>query len=105
MFPLKKKKYKQRTGAADPFRLATLIERYDQRAAASNKSAWLGSFTRKNGGARCTRRGWSLPLPRPHSEALLSLPLELKLDVAVLLTVRAAFRETIPQQVRCKAKN
>ena len=96
--------WKNRTGAADPFRLTTLIKRYDHRAAVSNKSTWLSSFTRTSNGARRARRDFLLPLPRPHSEALLSLPLELKLDVVVLLTVRAAFRESVPQQVRYKAK-
>lgn len=89
--------------AADSFRLATLLERYDQRATAANTSKWLGSFTcgGVGGGVRGNvRREWSLPLPRPHLEALLSLPLGLKLDVAVLLAARAFARDNVPQQVR-----
>eukprot|EP00752_Nemacystus_decipiens_P002990 g2774.t1 len=95
-------KLPSRTDAADTFRLATLLERYDNRTAAANTSAWLGTFTSRGvgGGARgCVRRDWSVPAPRPHLEALMSLPLELKLDVAVLLAVRAALWNSIPQQV------
>lgn len=91
-----------RTDAADTFRLATLLEFYDERTAAANTSAWLGTFTRGGvgGGARGrVRRDWSVPLPRPHLEALMALPLELKLDVVVLLTVRAGLWNSIPQQV------
>lgn len=91
-----------RADAADSFRLATLLKRYDQRVTTANKSEWLGSFTCRGvgGGARgCVRRDWSLPLPRPHLEALMSLPLQLQLDVAVMLAVQATFRNSIPQQV------
>ncbi len=91
-----------RTDAADTFRLATLLEFYDERTAAANTSAWLGTFTSggAGGGARGrVRRDWSVPLPRPHLEVLMVLPLELKLDVVVLLTVRAGLWNSIPQQV------
>ena len=92
----------KRTEAADTFRLVTLLQFYDKRAVAANTSAWLGTFTcgGVGGGARGrVRRDWSVPLPRPHLDALMSLPLELKLDVVVLLTVRAALWKNIPQQV------
>eukprot|EP00903_Cladosiphon_okamuranus_P007612 g7381.t1 len=95
-------KLPSRRDAADTFRLTTLLERYDERTAAANTSAWLGSFTcgAAGGGVRrCVRREWSIPSPRSHLEALMSLPLELKLDVAVLLAVRATLRNCIPQQV------
>lgn len=91
-----------RTGAADPFRLTTLLERYDSRVNAANKSAWLRTFTQREGrGAGDGRQDESgPPLPRSHTDALLSLGSpKLKLDVAVLLAVRAAFRSSIPRQV------
>lgn len=91
-----------RTDAADTFRLATLLERYDKRTSAANTSAWLGTFTCGGVGCGirgCVRRDWSIPAPRPHLEALMSLPLGLKLDVAVLLAVRATLWNSIPQQV------
>lgn len=77
----------------------------------TNKSVWLSAFTHGvvasagpgEGEDRCYRRGRrtdpAAHLPQSHVETLLSLPADLKLDVAVLLAVRASMREAVPQQV------
>lgn len=79
----------------------------------TNKSVWLSAFTRgvvasagpgegEDGRSRRAARRTDPPahLPQSHVETLLSLPVNLKLDVVVLLAVRASMREAVPQQVK-----
>lgn len=97
-----------RSESADPVRLRTLLERYDRRVASANKSAWLGSFTTVHGLVPARAGGVGgvndvgstyQPLPMSHATVLRSLPVDSKLDLAVILAIRAAFRDAIPDQV------
>lgn len=87
-----------RADKADSFRLISLLEYYDNRVVATNKHTWLSTFT--HGAEIHPRRDWSVSLPRSHNRVLQSLPVDKRLDVAVLLAVRVAFRDNIPRQVR-----